>query len=129
MYEILGFCQALTDAGITFVRPTVTNLQAFGDKTPGCQMAIVAQVPVVSGSPEAFAMATQAAEWIAAPANNCDYPVIVKTLMVVVDEAFALSRLKKNCPHILPKPRMKQPWPLAMDDAVLKKYVEPSKAH
>ena len=44
-------------------------------------MAIETGVPVVAGSAEAFANAHAAAEWIADPANNCEYPVIVKALM------------------------------------------------
>ena len=76
-----GFCQALTDTGVDFVRFNMANLQAFGDKTADCQMAIITQVPIMSGSPKAFAMAMQAAEWIASLAKNCDYPVLFKALM------------------------------------------------
>ena len=76
-----GFAQALDDAGITFVGPTVKNLQTFGDKTAARNMAIAAKVPVVAGSKEAFASAADAQKWIEDPANNCDYPVIVKALM------------------------------------------------
>ena len=76
-----GFCQALTDTGIIFVGFTMANLQAFGDKTAACQMAVLTQVPIMSGSPEAFAMAMQAAKWIASLTKNCVYPVIFKALM------------------------------------------------
>mmetsp|Transcript_20320 Transcript_20320/g.43985 ORF Transcript_20320/g.43985 Transcript_20320/m.43985 type:complete len:1262 (-) Transcript_20320:124-3909(-) len=75
------FAKALTDAGITFVGPTVENLQTFGDKTAARKCAINAKVPVVAGSKEAFATADEAKEWIADPINQCDYPVIVKALM------------------------------------------------
>jgi len=76
-----GFAQALEDAGITFIGPTVKNLQTFGDKTAARRIAIANNVPVVAGSKEAFATWQDAGEWIADPANKCDYPVIVKALM------------------------------------------------
>jgi pyruvate carboxylase len=75
------FAQALEDAGIVFVGPTVQNLKTFGDKTAARRMAIANNVPVMAGSAEAFKTPAQAAAWIADPKNNCDYPVIVKALM------------------------------------------------
>ena len=75
------FATALENAGITFVGPTVDNLRTFGDKTAARRAAIEANVPVVAGSKEAFATADEASKWIADPANQCDYPVIVKALM------------------------------------------------
>jgi pyruvate carboxylase len=76
-----GFASALEKAGITFVGPTVKNLQTFGDKTAARNMAIANKVPVVAGSKEAFASSADARKWILDPSNNCDYPVIVKALM------------------------------------------------
>ena len=78
------FADALTKAGITFVGPTVKNLTAFGNKATARQIAIDSDVPVVPGSEEAFATVQAAREWIDDPANKCDYPVIVKALMVCV---------------------------------------------
>ena len=59
-----GFATALEKAGITFVGPTVENLQTFGDKTAARNMAIANKVPVVAGSAQAFATAQEAGEWI-----------------------------------------------------------------
>jgi pyruvate carboxylase len=75
------FAKKLDNAGIIFVGPTVQNLQAFGDKTAARNMAIACNVPVVAGSHDAFATAKEASAWINDPANQCDYPVIVKALM------------------------------------------------
>lgn len=74
------FAQALEDNGITFVGPTVKNLQIFGDKTAARNIAIQNHVPVVAGSKEAFPTPEAASKWIDDPANNCGYPVIVKAL-------------------------------------------------
>ena len=79
--ENQGFATALDQAGIVFVGPTVANLQTFGDKTAARNIAMANHVPVVAGSRDAFATSDQAAAWIADPANNCEYPVIVKALM------------------------------------------------
>ena len=76
-----GFASALEQNGIVFVGPTVQNLQTFGDKTAARNVAIANKVPVVAGSKEAFATPQEAGAWISDPANNCDYPVIVKALM------------------------------------------------
>ena len=76
-----GFAHALESKGITFVGPTVQNLQTFGDKTAARRVAIKNNVPVVPGSKEAFPTVDEARAWIADPANKCDYPVIVKALM------------------------------------------------
>ena len=76
-----GFAHALEAKGITFVGPTVQNLQTFGDKTAARRVALKNNVPVVPGSKEAFPTVDEARAWIADPANQCDYPVIVKALM------------------------------------------------
>jgi pyruvate carboxylase len=75
------FAEALQQAGIVFVGPTVENLRTFGDKTAARHMAIEQNVPVVPGSKQAFENATAAGAWINDPVNDCTYPVIVKALM------------------------------------------------
>lgn len=79
--ENVGFAQALEDAGIVFVGPTVENLQVFGDKTAARLMAIANHIPVLPGSEDTFETPEEAAEWIDDPANKCSYPVILKALM------------------------------------------------
>jgi pyruvate carboxylase len=75
------FAQALCDNGIIFIGPTVDNLRNFGDKTTARELAIAMKVPVIAGSDDAFASADDARKWIEDPANNCEYPVIVKAAM------------------------------------------------
>lgn len=76
-----GFASAIEKAGVVFVGPTVQNLNTFGDKTAARNMAIANGVPVVPGSDDAFATPEAIKAWIDDPANQCDYPVIVKALM------------------------------------------------
>jgi pyruvate carboxylase len=66
---------------VTFVGPTVENLNSFGNKATARNLAIEANVPVVPGSDHAFATVQAAKEWIEDPVNKCSYPVIVKALM------------------------------------------------
>jgi len=79
--ENADFAQALNDNGIVFIGPTVDNLRNFGDKTTAKEMAIAQGVPVIAGSDDAFASVEDARAWIEDPANNCEYPVIVKAAM------------------------------------------------
>jgi len=76
-----GFAHALEAKGITFVGPTVQNLQTFGDKTAARRVAVKNNVPCVPGSKDAFPTSDEVRAWVNDPANNCDYPVIVKALM------------------------------------------------
>jgi pyruvate carboxylase len=76
-----NFAKKLRENGVTFVGPTVENLNNFGNKAIARSMAVTANVPVVPGSDKAFATVQDAKEWIEDPANKCSYPVIVKALM------------------------------------------------
>ncbi|KAL3894428.1 MAG: hypothetical protein SGARI_007746, partial [Bacillariaceae sp.] len=53
--ENLNFARKLRENGVTFVGPTVENLDHFGNKATARNLAIKAEVPVVPGSEEAFA--------------------------------------------------------------------------
>jgi pyruvate carboxylase len=79
--ENMKFASALERVGITFVGPTVGNLNIFGDKTLAREHAIAANVPVVPGSDDAFATVPDARAFIEDPKYNCSYPVIVKAAM------------------------------------------------
>ena len=122
--ENQGFCQALTNVGITFVGPTVANLQAFGDKTAARQMAIAAQVPVVAGSPEAFATAAQAAEWIGDSANNCNYPVIVKALMGGGGRGIRIVATEQELPALFAEASNEAATAFGDGRCFIEKYVE-----
>lgn len=68
------FAQACQDAGITFVGPTVDNLNRFSDKTSARQAAIEAGVPVVPGSDGALKTADDVVEFV----EGIGLPVIIK---------------------------------------------------
>ena len=68
------FAQACADAGITFVGPTVDNLNRFSDKTSARQAAIDAGVPVVPGSDGSLKSAEDVVEFV----EEIGLPVIIK---------------------------------------------------
>ena len=122
--ENQAFAQALTDVGITFVGPTVANLQAFGDKTAARQMALAANVPVVAGSPQAFATAQEAAEWIANPENQCAYPVIVKALMGGGGRGIRIVPTEQDLPALFAEASNEAATAFGDGRCFIEKYVE-----
>lgn len=68
------FAQACADAGITFVGPTVDNLNRFSDKTSAREAAIAAGVPVVPGSDGALATKEEVIEFV----EGIGLPIIIK---------------------------------------------------
>lgn len=71
------FAAACEEAGITFVGPTVENLNTFSDKTSARSAAIAAGVPVVPGSDGAL----KTAEEVTAFVEEIGLPVILKAAM------------------------------------------------
>ena len=70
------FAQACGDAGITFVGPTVENLNTFSDKTSAREAAIAAGVPVMEGS-DLLANADEVNAFV----DEIGLPVIIKAAM------------------------------------------------
>lgn len=71
------FAEACAAAGITFVGPTVENLNRFSDKTQARQAAIDAGVPVVPGSDASL----QSGEEVLSYVEKIGLPVILKAAM------------------------------------------------
>ena len=68
------FANACSDAGITFVGPTVENLRIFGDKTSAREQAIKCNVPVIEGTPGPVMSAAEAKAFT----DRVGFPVIIK---------------------------------------------------
>jgi len=75
------FAAALEAAGVTFVGPTVENLNKFGDKTMARALAIEVGVPVVPGTDGPVTTLEQAREFIEGGDNPVGYPIIIKAAM------------------------------------------------
>ena len=72
--ENASFAQAVIDAGLTWVGPTVANIAAMGTKVEAKQLAAAAGVPVL---PSALAVGDDPAAWLAA-ATGVGFPIVVK---------------------------------------------------
>ena len=118
------FAKALDEAGITFVGPTVQNLNMFGDKTAARKIAIESKVPVVAGSKEAFATADEAAAWVADPSNQCNYPVIVKALMGGGGRGIRIVPTKEDLPAMFAQASNEAATAFGDGRCFVEKYVE-----
>jgi acetyl-CoA carboxylase, biotin carboxylase subunit len=72
--ERAPFARAVEDAGLVFVGPPASAIDAMGDKTRARQAMLAAGVPVVPGTAHALADADEAA----AVAEEVGYPVMLK---------------------------------------------------
>ena len=87
------FAAACDEAGVTFVGPTVDNLNTFSDKTSARAAAIAAGVPVVPGSDGAL----ETAEEVTAFVEDIGLPVILKVRPTCV--VWLKSVSKDTDPH------------------------------
>ena len=71
------FAQACADNDITFVGPTLENLNTFADKTSARNAAIAAGVPVVPGTDDAVTTPEEAVAFV----ESVGLPVIIKAAM------------------------------------------------
>lgn len=103
--ENSAFAQAVAEAGLVFIGPSPSVLDAFGDKMKARHIALKANVAPVPGLDEplpldgeaAYAKAKEAAE-------NIGYPVLVKAVgggggigMQIVQDEKGLERAVKSC--------------------------------
>jgi acetyl-CoA carboxylase biotin carboxylase subunit len=92
--ERAPFARAVEDAGLAFVGPPASAIEAMGDKTRARQAMVEAGVPVVPGTTDPLASADAARE----AAEEIGYPVMLKAAaggggkgMRIVQEAEALN--------------------------------------
>jgi len=72
--ERAAFARAVTEAGLVFVGPPATAIEAMGDKTEARRRMRAAGVPIVPGTTRPLADAAQAAD----EAARIGYPVLLK---------------------------------------------------
>mmetsp|Transcript_73816 Transcript_73816/g.210536 ORF Transcript_73816/g.210536 Transcript_73816/m.210536 type:complete len:1260 (+) Transcript_73816:108-3887(+) len=75
--ESSEFADACAKNGITFIGPTVENLEGFADKTSARAMAIKAEVPVVPGTDNSIVEFSEAKEFV----DKFGLPIIIKAAM------------------------------------------------
>ena len=72
--ENVGFARACDAAGITFIGPTVDQLETFGDKTAARRLAHALGVPTIPGTEKALGEADN----VSAVAGQIGYPLMIK---------------------------------------------------
>jgi acetyl-CoA carboxylase biotin carboxylase subunit/3-methylcrotonyl-CoA carboxylase alpha subunit len=103
--EKAAFAGAVREAGITFIGPPESALEALGDKMKARQLAAGAGVPSVPGLGEPLpADAATALEMARERAQQIGYPIVVKAVgggggigMQIVESADKLERSLKSC--------------------------------
>ncbi len=100
--EKAGFAQAVADAGLVFIGPSVKALDAFGDKMKARHVALAVGVPPVPGVNEPIAV--DAIELAKSECARIGYPIVVKAVgggggigMQVVKDEGGLERALKSC--------------------------------
>eukprot|EP00980_Cylindrotheca_fusiformis_P006420 scaffold1375_cov137-Cylindrotheca_fusiformis.AAC.9 len=86
------FAQACADAGITFVGPTVENLNRFSDKTSAREAAIAAGVPVVPGSDGALTTKEEVTSFV----EGIGLPIIIKVRETTCNYFIKMTRESKS---------------------------------
>ncbi|KAJ8124166.1 hypothetical protein ONZ43_g43 [Nemania bipapillata] len=72
--EDSSFARAVEEAGITFIAPSVTALETFGDKISARKIAIECGVPTIPGLDQPISSAFQIEEFV----SRHGFPVIIK---------------------------------------------------
>jgi acetyl-CoA carboxylase biotin carboxylase subunit/3-methylcrotonyl-CoA carboxylase alpha subunit len=100
--ENAGFAKRVAEAGLTFIGPPISVLEAFGDKIKARQVARAAGVSPPPGTDGPIA--TDDAEAIAREATRIGYPLLVKAAgggggigMQVVEDPAKLARAVTAC--------------------------------
>ncbi|MBA4292135.1 acetyl-CoA carboxylase biotin carboxylase subunit [bacterium] len=71
-----SFAEALASMGIKFIGPSVSAIEAMGDKAKAKEAAIIANCPVVPGSTGPVPSEVEAMDW----AEKIGYPVLLKAV-------------------------------------------------
>jgi acetyl/propionyl-CoA carboxylase alpha subunit len=77
--ERASFAQATEDAGLVFIGPSSATIATLGDKVAALRSAVAAEVPILPGTLEPFAVdAPDAVEAILVAAQRIGFPLLVK---------------------------------------------------
>jgi acetyl-CoA carboxylase biotin carboxylase subunit len=114
------FARAVRDAGLVFVGPPPEAIAAMGSKTAARQLAIRAGVPVVPGTTEALADASEAAR----VAAQFGYPVLLKAAAGGGGKGMRVVRDARDLPAALDAARREAQNAFGDDAVYVEKYIE-----
>jgi acetyl-CoA carboxylase biotin carboxylase subunit len=117
--ENAEFSQAVTDAGLVFIGPPASAMEALGDKVKARQLMLDADVPVVPGTPP---LGDDPAE-AAAQANKIGYPVLLKAAAGGGGKGMRIVRNDEEMASLLAQAKGEAASAFGSDVVFLEKYI------
>jgi acetyl-CoA carboxylase biotin carboxylase subunit len=114
------FAQACADAGLVFIGPPASAMEAVGDKVVARRLMTEAGVPVVPGTPPL----PPDAETVTGLAEEIGYPVLLKAAAGGGGKGMRIVRNSKELPSLLAQARGEASSAFGDDTVFLEKYVE-----
>ncbi len=117
--ENAAFAQAVTDAGLTFIGPPASAIQAMGDKANARALMQKAGVPVVPG----YQGDDQTDETLTAEAARIGYPILVKAAAGGGGKGMRIAQTPADLPEALAAARREALHAFNDDRLILEKYL------
>ncbi|MEM1227378.1 MAG: pyruvate carboxylase [Planctomycetota bacterium] len=118
--ENADFAQALENAGILFVGPSVRSLQDLGDKTSARRLAEVAGVRVLGGTAESVSSLHQAET----AAGQLGYPIMLKAAKGGGGRGMRIVRSSDELPGSLEAAQREAKTAFGSDEVFLERFVQ-----
>ena len=118
--ENAEFSRAVTDAGLVFIGPPPSAMEALGDKVKARQLMLDAGVPVVPGSPP---LSDDPAEAVAF-AKQIGYPVLLKAAAGGGGKGMRIVRNDKELPSLLAQAKGEAASAFGSDVVFMEKFIE-----
>jgi acetyl-CoA carboxylase biotin carboxylase subunit len=117
--ENAAFAQAVTDAGLTFIGPPASAIEAMGDKANARALMQKAGVPVVPG----YQGDDQTEGTLTAEAARIGYPILVKAAAGGGGKGMRIAHIPTDLPEALAAARREAIHAFGDDRLILEKYL------
>ncbi len=118
--ENAGFSRDVTEAGLIFIGPPASPIEAMGSKTGARRIMMDAGVPVVPGDRSGLATREDAL----ASAESIGYPVLIKAAMGGGGKGMRVVRSAKELPAALDAAKRESLSAFSSDEVYLEKFIE-----
>lgn len=117
--ENAAFAQAVTDAGLTFIGPPASAIEAMGDKANARALMQKAGVPVVPG----YQGDDQTEETLTAQAARIGYPILVKAAAGGGGKGMRIANTPADLPEAVAAARREARHAFSDDRLILERYL------
>ncbi len=118
--ENADFAQAVSDAGLLFIGPPASAIQAMGSKTEARHLLAEAGVPVVPGDRKGL----DSVEAAMASAKRIGFPVLIKAARGGGGKGMRIVRAEDELPSAFEGARRESLSAFGSDEVYLEKYIE-----